>query len=550
MNTLPQRTVWCLSVAINLVLVSCVWLFLEPILDSKDDFFLLYLLSGAWGNAPTDLLHYQYGLNPLLTQPLAWLFTVKPGTNWYSLLLLGSMFGGGIVLAAVLVLQQGIKRGLLLYAAFFTTILFWLLLRINFSAAAIVLSMAAVALLYAQAARGGRWWHYIPAVLLLLLATLLRMHTVAAVLLVTAPLCLTFDIKKLRQQVLPVLGSTVVLAVTLHIWQVRYYQQHIPGWKQENEYREALFGLVNRPFAPNDSMQAHEPAAVQIAAKQFFIDSAFTNKKVLQRLAQHRNMQREIVWNKAPTILYWIAAENKWPLLFVVVLAIWIMGAAGHKQQITTVFSIALCISLIIVLRFWFKLPPYLLLSLLGSTIVVLLLQLPQQISKQAQKWLALLLAAVLLGGCISQLRSSKQLLQRAGAWEAGLRNLASDTSHIFLLLDQSLPLSDFPARKAPANYPLPHVLIQAHFINGQANRFFERNQLAPDSWWRHPRLRIYMHNSTSAMQQQAILAKYLYEKWGARVSLSPAMPQFAPHIVKALQWQDETAAPERSRNK
>jgi hypothetical protein len=107
--------------------------------------------------------------------------------------------------------------------------------------------------------------------------------------------------------------------------------------------------------------------------------------------------------------------------------------------------------------------------------------------------------------------------------------------------LDRNISVSDFPARRAPAAYPLPHVLTQAHFINGQSNAFFKRHHLVPDSLWHHPRLRVCMNDSASARQHKAVLATYLHEKWGAAVSFEPALPQFAPLVVKPLQWHPAT---------
>ena len=46
----------------------------KPIYDTGEDVYILYLLSGGFGNSPTELLHYNHGLHPYLGYLLKTLF--------------------------------------------------------------------------------------------------------------------------------------------------------------------------------------------------------------------------------------------------------------------------------------------------------------------------------------------------------------------------------------------------------------------------------------------------------------------------------------------
>ena len=86
MNLIRQHPVIS-ALLINIILFSGLFAFAFPIYNSGDDVFLLYTLSGGFGQPPTELLHYQYGMHPYLGLLLKNLFIQYPGFNWYSLLL-------------------------------------------------------------------------------------------------------------------------------------------------------------------------------------------------------------------------------------------------------------------------------------------------------------------------------------------------------------------------------------------------------------------------------------------------------------------------------
>ena len=76
------------STIISLTSFLIFLLIVKPTINSDDDFYILYTLAGGYNDIPTNILHYNYGWNPLLFWPVAKLFTLFPNFNWYTLFLL------------------------------------------------------------------------------------------------------------------------------------------------------------------------------------------------------------------------------------------------------------------------------------------------------------------------------------------------------------------------------------------------------------------------------------------------------------------------------
>lgn len=66
--------------------------FFLPVLNSDDDVFLMYQLSGGFGEPPGNLLHFDHVIHPWLGFLLSRLFVLDPQVNWYSLGIIGHTF--------------------------------------------------------------------------------------------------------------------------------------------------------------------------------------------------------------------------------------------------------------------------------------------------------------------------------------------------------------------------------------------------------------------------------------------------------------------------
>ena len=110
---------WITSFLIVFLSFVPVCLFLFPIFNSGDDVFLLYTLAGGYGEAPTNLLHYNHVWHPLLGWVMKSLFESIPFVNWYTVLLMGLQFVSSIIFLFYLFRIFRFGTALILYLIFF-----------------------------------------------------------------------------------------------------------------------------------------------------------------------------------------------------------------------------------------------------------------------------------------------------------------------------------------------------------------------------------------------------------------------------------------------
>lgn len=85
---------WVSSCSIVLLLLLFFNILATPLLNSGDDAYFMYTLSGGYGEAPTNLLQYNNGWHPWLGWLVKSLFAWAPGINWYGIILLLFHFAG------------------------------------------------------------------------------------------------------------------------------------------------------------------------------------------------------------------------------------------------------------------------------------------------------------------------------------------------------------------------------------------------------------------------------------------------------------------------
>lgn len=189
---------WVTSIAVNLLLFLLVNLFLFPIFNSGDDVFLLYTLSGGYGDAPTNLLYYNHVWHPVLGWKIKWWFENFPGVNWYTVFLMGLQ-----VISCTGLLYRLFKKfkagsALLLYLLFFCFIELRVIEWLNFSSTAWITAVAGFILLLDAVKQKRIGGQIILSVLLLLVAGLLRLHIIAAVAILFMPAFLMYTLKEYK----------------------------------------------------------------------------------------------------------------------------------------------------------------------------------------------------------------------------------------------------------------------------------------------------------------------------------------------------------------
>lgn len=318
---------WFSSFAINLLLFAVVNVFLLPIFNSGDDVFLLYTLSGGFGDAPTNLLHYDHIWHPGFGWLVKSLFEKFPGINWYGFILMLLQLKACTVFLYLLFKKFRAGTALLLYLVFFCFIETRILLSLNFTSTAWITAAAGFALLLEGTRKQKSIFYIISGFVLMMIAGLLRLHVLMAVGILLTPPLFIYARKEFKTW-----GTVIVLVAGIlffmNIQHKNYYKKNIHGWEKQEEYRQALFKLGNKSEnAVTLSKGVYGDSILHAFYKaRFFIDTGFMSIAKLEQMGEavkKRSDFRNLVFG-----LYWLFIELRVYLLLFAV-CIFLLWQAG-----------------------------------------------------------------------------------------------------------------------------------------------------------------------------------------------------------------------------
>ena len=310
------------------LLVTAILLFLftsitTPLLNSGDDAFMMYTLAGGFGEAPTNLLHYNHLWHPWLGSLVSNLFSVMPGVNWYSIALLVYHWLGLTAVFYVMLRTVKLSSAILLFLTLFTFIEARLLLSLNLTGAALVAGVGAV-FLVTHLVKQQRItnWLTVFAVLLLLLAGLLRLHVIVLVILLFLPL-LFFRFSKMQiVQVVTIFLLSGAILFGLNKLQEQYYIKHIPGWRKQEAFRQGLFYAYNRPIKENIPGSVFKDSTEQeLFFSAFLYDSVKFAPERVTEISKNITRERWLDEKEDRLGLYWFFFELRIYLLLFIVFA-------------------------------------------------------------------------------------------------------------------------------------------------------------------------------------------------------------------------------------
>lgn len=322
-NNKLEKNAFLFSLLVTAILLFLFTSITTPLLNSGDDAFMMYTLAGGFGEAPTNLLHYNHLWHPWLGSLVSNLFSLKPGVNWYSIALLVYHWLGLTAILYVMLRTLKLSSAVLLFLTLFIFIEARLLLSLNLTGAALVAGTGAVLLLTYQVKqqRITNWLTVFP-VLLLLLAGLLRLHVIVLVILLFLPLLFFGFSKKQLVQIAAIFFLSGVTLFGLNKLQEQYYTKHIPRWKKQEEFRQGLFYAYNRPIKENIPRNVFTDSAEQeLFFSAFLYDSVkFTPERVME-ISKNITRKRWLDEKEDRLGLYWFFFELRIYLLLFIVFA-------------------------------------------------------------------------------------------------------------------------------------------------------------------------------------------------------------------------------------
>lgn len=413
------------SLLINAVLFGGVLAFSFPIFNSGDDVYLLYLLGGGFGQAPTELLHYHYGMHPYVGLVLKNLFVQWPGFNWYAALLYLFHF-----VACVVLLMRCNK---FIFLLIFFCIEARFLLQPTFTNTALVTAMAGALLLHDKKIPLG----YI----LLVAASLLRLHMLIPVIVIAAP----FMFNKKAAMHLAIIAVIVTGFVLL---QQQYYTQHIPGWKQEETYRQTIINYYNKPKKLIDP----------------FIESGILFNRQLP--------QPTVAVQQHNQSLYWLLMENRVALLLMLL----VLTYASRRARVAAALLLAMCAYLFL----FRKLPPYI---VPGCIMVWLAFAVDNE---RRGCGFTIISIALLCWSVIRLNKLNEWNRQQYERWSCAYKMVSAQPGKLFVVTDDQFPMDFFHVWNTPHQYPMPNLLYKDHFLNNTYQPIYKKfNITSPQDFLR-----------------------------------------------------------------
>lgn len=443
-----------------------------PLLNSGDDTYMLYTLGGGYGEPPSNQLHYNHVWHPWLGAMVSKLFQLVPGINWYTIILLLFHLAGCSAFLYVL-----LKKAKPLTAIFFFLLLFVFiearqLLSLSFTGTAFVLATGAMSLLVYQLQQSLRLGSaVIFALILLLLAGMLRLQIVWLVIALFASVAITvFN----RQQIIRWGLLVAVLAVSL--WGLnklheQYYTRHIDGWKEQEQFRQALFYGYNRQLVNNagngiftDSTEA------QLFFAGFLYDSVRFNTERINKISRGITRNRSFTSKEDLKGLYWFFIELR---VYLALFAVLFFVLFYHRQcRVIQKWLLSFLAFLLIhtYLFIYLKVTLPIHYGLLSFLLIAMVLQFKKEeyffASTQKLKIPLFILFLLLFGWMGKRLMTenedNKNKYQR---FLCATNELNMNPDRLFIATDDAFPLNYFYIWNTPKQYPAANLLYKDRLI-------------------------------------------------------------------------------------
>jgi hypothetical protein len=472
-----QRHPWLSALLVNLVLFAVLLLAGFPIYHSGDDAYLAYLSGGGFGQSPTNLLHYQYGFHPVIGWVIKSLSIGLPSVNWYSGILYLFHFLSCTLVLRLIIRYADLRTTAIFYALFFCCEGFFLS-QPSFTNTAMVTAIAGSVCVFGGI-KENNLRMYGAGYAWLLAACLLRMHVAGALVIVAVPfLVISFvQAKRYARLIVPAAVAGLLL-VTAFYAQQQYYKKHIPGWQQEEAYRQLVFDHYNIPKRSTDASMTD---SVRIAAS--FLDNGILWDKQFLSPQLVASTTKAVKLNGAwqqkdfGARVYWLLMENRLLILVMAFLFCWRLPVMPHRWALSAIASLLLAGGLCVQLLLAGKLPPYFFPGLLLGWMAFLpLLPVTGRGPASWQKWASVIIAGLLIAWAgLRLLKMNERNKQLNRQWECAYQKVSTQKTTLFLVTDDRFPIDYFYVWHAPQKYPLPNVLLKDHFLNNTYQSTFNR---------------------------------------------------------------------------
>lgn len=469
-----------LSLFVCLILFSGIFVFLFPTYHSSDDNILAYQMGGAFGDPPTNLLHYNFTWHPWLGSILAKLFSRFPDINWYSFCLIFFHFISWLLIANTIFKRCSLSFSLLVVISLFVVFEAQFLLRPTYTNTSIVLAIASIGFIVDKGLSDDKFRKLNGFIFLVFIgcAALLRLHVIipfALLLLVSLLLMQRFKMKTVFSLVLA--GIFLVLLLQ-HFHKEKYLK--IPGWQDEEEYRQAVLRFDNHFKKPDTTlMQRDLLLKYQWLDNGILIDKQFLDTASIRRVIEYKTGKRK--FSELKDELYWLFQNNR---LSIVTAALFLFFAFVGSVTTVTRKGVLFMLAGAILSACWYllvymKLPYYLPLSLLyflSLISIIFYVHHRQPSGKKVVKTLfAIGLAACTAWGVIRLVKVSNENKEGQEEFLQAWEQVNHNRDKLYIAPYYSIPFDDIFIFTSPNRYPLKNVVFKNQLMNDAHRSTYDR---------------------------------------------------------------------------
>ncbi len=457
-----------ISFGLNFILILLVILFLKPLLNSGDDAYLMYSLSGAFGVPPTELLDYSWGWHIFLGLPLKFLFILSPGINWYSIFLLTIHWISTSIIFLFFLKSFRLSHGLIFFSAYFIFFEATLLLSLNFSSSSIILAIAANILLIDKLnSKNLNKTSLLLPLGLLCCSGLLRFHTWAFVEVLMGIFIFFLPLKKGVYYIV-FKSMLLIILVSSFIGHQHYYERNIMGWEEKEEISKILYSHYNSPQTDKpDPAVFKDSIEYDFFYNSFFYDNQILNsnrlKAITLGLKRVRNLSNQedtltLYWNFINGRLYFLTILL--PLCFFIIKRKWDL----LKKILPFLF---LSFSLYCYLFFYLKITqPIFLGFIITNWLIIFLFSKNESFksSKFSTSIFTLLSFICLVWGIIRIYKINIENGEKYNDWICYYDDLKRNSSTLHIAVNAELPIDNFYILDNPLRFSIHNFISISHF--------------------------------------------------------------------------------------
>lgn len=473
---------WLSACGITAVFFLLFFVLCTPLLNSGDDAYLMYTLGGGYGEKPSSLLQYNQLWHPILAYTVKTLFSSMPGTNWYTIMLLFFHFAG---CSAVLYVLLKRLHWITAIAGYFLLFFFTearLLLSFGFTGAAFTAAFGGMALVIHTLEQPRKMLPgIITGSLLVVLAGLLRLQVAWLGILLMGAVAIVLLKKRVVVIWLFISLLSVFMLWVLNLQHKNYYKKNIPGWEQQEKFRQALFLSYNRQLVKNIPPGVFKDSTEQaFFFSAFFYDTSVLNTDRIQSISRQITRNRSIFNKEDRTGLYWFFVEMRVYLLLIAALVLLLVAAKEYRPLRRWLLSWLAFFAVHSYLFVFLKITMPIHLGLLFFLLLSLLFCLPRGITVQPRKkWLAMISILLLLSSTAwmaIRLSKENQLnTMNHQRFQCALQELNANREKLLVATDDTIPLDYFYIWDTPVQYPVSNLLYKDRLITFTYKKTLER---------------------------------------------------------------------------